>query len=136
MSDVPKGVGCVRKLRNVGPQDVRKGREMQRGQGVFVSSADTEAWEADPEVPGSDVHVLVDADGVQAGLTRFLETDAPVPWTSSAREVFMVLEGSVRIEIEGGDVLELGVGDMATLPADLPTTWHVTAPFKEMWVIA
>ena len=79
---------------------------------------------------------LVDADGVQAGLTRFLETDAPVPWTSSAREVFMVLEGSVRIEIEGGAVLELGVGDMATLPKGLPTTWHVTAPFKEMWVIA
>jgi hypothetical protein len=78
-----------------------RGGEMQRGQGVFVSSADTEVWEADPEVPGSDVHVLVDADGVQAGLTRFLEADAPVPWTSSAREVFMVLEGSVRIEIAG-----------------------------------
>ena len=109
---------------------------MQRGQGVFVSNADTDEWEADPEVPGSDVHVLVDADGVQAGLTRFLEADAPVPWTSSAREVFLVLEGSVRIEIEGGTVLELGVGDMATLPKGLPTTWHVTAPFKEMWVIA
>jgi hypothetical protein len=30
---------------------------MQREQGVFVSNADTDDWEADPEVPGSDVHV-------------------------------------------------------------------------------
>lgn len=103
---------------------------------VFVSKVDTEVWEPDPEVPGSDVHVLVDADGVQAGLTRFLHVDAPVPWTSSGREVFMVLEGSVRIEIQGGAVLELGVGDIASLPPGLPTIWHVTAPFKEMWVIA
>lgn len=104
--------------------------------GVFVSKADTDEWEDDPEVPGSEVHVLVDADGVLAGFTRFLEADAPVPWTPSAREVFMVLEGSVRIEFEGGAVLELSAGDVATLPKGLPTTWHVTAPFKEMWVIA
>ncbi len=109
---------------------------MQVHPGVFVSNADTDEWEADPEVPGSEMHVLVDADGVLAGLTRFLEADAPVPWTSSAREVFMVLEGSVRIEIEGGAVLDLGVGDIATLPVGLATTWHVSAPFKEMWVIA
>lgn len=110
---------------------------MELHPGVFVSKADVDEWVADPEVPGSLVHVLVDVDGVQAGLSRFLEADTPVPWTSSAREVFMVLEGSVRIEIEGGStVLELGVGDMASLPEGLRTMWHVTAPFKEMWVIA
>lgn len=109
---------------------------MELHPGVFVSKADVGEWEADPGVPGSEVHVLVDADGVQAGLSRFLEAGAPVPWTSSAREVFIVLEGSVRIEIEGGAVLELGVGDMASLPEGLRTMWHVTVPFKEMWVIA
>ena len=109
---------------------------MELHPGVFVSKAGVDKWEADPEVPGSEVHVLVDADGVLAGLSRFLVADAPVPWTSSAREVFIVLEGSVRIEIEGGAVLELGVGDMASLPEGLRTVWRVTAPFKEMWVIA
>ena len=104
--------------------------------GVFVSKADVDDWEGDPEVPGSEVHVLVDADGVHAGLSRFLDVDSPVPWTSSAREVFVVLEGLVRIEIEGGADLELGVGDMASLPKGLRTTWHVTTPFKEMWVIS
>ena len=52
---------------------------MEPHPGVFVSKTGTDEWEPDPEVPGSEVHVLVDADGVQAGLTRFLEADAPVP---------------------------------------------------------
>ncbi len=103
---------------------------MQPHPGVFVSTTDTDEWEPDPEVPGSEVHVLVDADGVQAGLTRFLEADAPVPWTSSAREVFVVLEGSVRIEIEGGDVLDLGVGDIATLPEGLATCGMCPPPSR------
>jgi uncharacterized cupin superfamily protein len=42
----------------------------------------------------------------------------------------------VRIEFEGGPDLELGVGDMASLPKGLATMWHVSAPFKEVWVIA
>ena len=49
---------------------------MERHPGVFLSKADTDEWEPDPEVPGSDVHVFVDADGVQAGLTRFLAANA------------------------------------------------------------
>ena len=32
---------------------------MQPHPGVFLSNTDTDEWEADPEVPGSDVHVLV-----------------------------------------------------------------------------
>jgi uncharacterized cupin superfamily protein len=46
------------------------------------------------------------------------------------------LQGSVRIEIAGGDTLELGVGDLLSLPPGVATTWHVTAPFEEMWVLA
>ena len=33
-------------------------------------------------------------------------------------------------------VLELTAGDMASLPAGACTTWHLTTPFKEFWVIA
>ena len=57
-------------------------------------------------------------------------------WTPEQREVALVLEGSVRIEIEGGDMLELGVGDVFSLPPGVETTWHVSTPFKEMWVLA
>jgi len=33
-------------------------------------------------------------------------------------------------------MLELGVGDMFSLAPGVETTWHVSKPFKEMWVLA
>ena len=48
----------------------------------------------------------------------------------------MVIEGSVRIEIDGGGELNLGPGDLFSLPPGVATTWHVTTPFQEMWVLA
>ena len=47
-----------------------------------------------------------------------------------------MLEGEVTIEIAGGPTLELKPGDLASLPAGLATTWHITPPFKEFWVLA
>jgi uncharacterized cupin superfamily protein len=62
--------------------------------------------------------------------------DGPVTWTPERREVALILEGSVRIVIEGGGTLELEVGDQFSLPPGMTTTWHITTPFKEMWVLA
>ncbi len=107
--------------------------------GVFVSEASTDAWEPDPDVPGTQMHELVHADGVWAGLTRYTgytEANGPVPWAPDHREVAVILEGSVRIEIVDGGTLDLGVGDLFSLPPDVETTWHMTTPFKEMWVLA
>jgi uncharacterized cupin superfamily protein len=47
----------------------------------------------------------------------------------------LVLEGTAHIEITDGPTLELHAGDMATLPAGAETTWHLSAPFKEFWVL-
>lgn len=104
--------------------------------GVFVSSTTTDAWETDPEVLGSQMHELVHADGVWAGLTRYTDVDGPVTWTPERREVAMILEGSVRIEVGSGDSMVLTVGDVFSLPPGVETTWHITTPFKEMWVLA
>ena len=104
--------------------------------GVFVAKASTDDWEPDPEVPGSEMRELVHADGVWAGLTRFTDVDGPVPWTPERREVALILEGSVRIEIADGGTLDLDVGDLFSLPPGVATTWHVTTPFKEIWVLA
>lgn len=109
---------------------------MEPRPGVFATKASTDDWESDPDVPGSQMHELVHADGLWAGLTRFTEVDGPVTWTPERREVAMVLEGSVRIESAGGGALELGVGDLFSLPPGVETTWHITTPFKEMWVLA
>jgi uncharacterized cupin superfamily protein len=104
---------------------------------IYVSTVDATAWEADPDVPGSEMHVLVHEDGVWAGLTRFDRVDGPVPWTPEQRETIHVLEGSVRIEFaDGRPSLELGPGSLASFPAGLAMTWHVTVPFKELWFLA
>ena len=39
-----------------------------------------------------------------------------------------------RIEFSDGPDVVLSGGDLISIPAGLPTTWHVTTPFKEMWV--
>jgi uncharacterized cupin superfamily protein len=104
--------------------------------GVFVSSLSTDEWEPDPDVPGSQMHELVHAGAVWAGLTRFTTVDGPSRWVPPQREVIHILEGAVRIEISGGPILQLSPGDIATLPAGIETTWHITTPFKEMWVLA
>jgi uncharacterized cupin superfamily protein len=73
---------------------------------------------------------------VWAGLTRIISVDGPITWTPEQRETVHVLEGSVRIEIADGPTFELRPGDIASLPAGAETTWHITVPFKEFWVLA
>jgi uncharacterized cupin superfamily protein len=109
---------------------------MEVGPGVFVSNLSTSSWEPDPEV-GGEMHVLCSGAGVEAGLTRFVEGSDPlVRWTLPGRETILVLEGAARIEIAGGPTLELTVGDIASMPAGAETTWHLTLPYREFWVIA
>jgi uncharacterized cupin superfamily protein len=72
---------------------------------------------------------------VEAGLSRFLEPVEPVVWTLPARETFYVLEGAARIEIEGDDTLEVRAGHMATIPKGAVTTWHLTTPFTDFYVL-
>ena len=83
---------------------------MEPHPGVFCSTVRTGEWEPDPEVPGSEMHELVHADGVWAGLTRFTAVEGPTPWTPSQRETIHVLEGEVTIEIAGGPALTLKPG--------------------------
>jgi quercetin dioxygenase-like cupin family protein len=112
---------------------------MELHPGVFVSNIGTEEWRADPEIGGgAEEHVLFEIEGLRAGLSRFSEqADATLPvWTLPATEVMLVLQGEARIEIEDGPQLELKEGDMACLPKGAVTTWHLTLPFKEMWVLA
>jgi quercetin dioxygenase-like cupin family protein len=107
--------------------------------GVFVSNISTTDYRPDDEIGGdAEEHVLFDSGEIQAGLTRFAERADPDPpvWTLPATEILLVLEGKARVEISGGPTLELKTGDMAALPKGAKTTWHLTLPFKELWVLA
>ncbi len=102
--------------------------------GVFASAASEQGWEADPEV-GGEMRLLCSVDGVEAGMSRFEDEPGPVSWTLPARETLIVLEGEARIEIDGAPPVTLKPGDMASLPAHAHTTWHLTTPFREFWVL-
>jgi quercetin dioxygenase-like cupin family protein len=109
---------------------------MEIAPGVFVSNVSTDEWEFDPEVNG-DLHLLCTDVGIEAGMSRFTgEISAPVSYTPPSRETLLVLEGAATIRIADGPTLELAVGDMASLPAGRKTTWELTTPFKEFWVLA
>ena len=97
--------------------------------------ASQEVWQPDPELPGSDAAELVRADGVWAGLTRYATVDGPVTWTPERREVAFILEGSARIEA-AGQTVDVAPGDLFSLDPGVETTWHITAPFKEVWILA
>jgi uncharacterized cupin superfamily protein len=100
--------------------------------GVFVSNIATGDWEPDPDV-GGEMHILVREEGAFAGMTRYRDDLHEVAWTPPERETFLIVEGKARIQIAGGPTLELQAGDMASIPKGAVTTWHVTAPFKEIW---
>lgn len=51
-------------------------------------------------------------------------------------EVFVVLSGRARIEIEGQDSLSVGPGDVVHLDAGARTVWHVLEPMRKFWVTA
>ena len=106
---------------------------MEQRPGLYVSSIEADDWEPDPDVPGSEMHELVHVDGIWSGMTRITRTNGPMPWTPPHRETIHILEGHVRIEFADGPDLELSAGDLASLPAGVETTWHVTPPFKELW---
>jgi len=77
---------------------------MEMQPGVFVSKASTDDWQTDPDVPGSQMHELVHADGVRAGVSRYTSVDGPITWTPERREVGIILEGALlRVEMAGGD---------------------------------
>ena len=64
--------------------------------GVFVSRTDTQDWRFDPEV-GGEMHVLVEAEGGYAGMSRFVTDLGPEAWMLPEREVLIVLEGAAHI---------------------------------------
>lgn len=50
-------------------------------------------------------------------------------------EVFVVLSGRARIDIEGQASLEVGPGDVVELAVGARTVWHVSETLRKFWVM-
>jgi len=106
------------------------------GPRVFASHTSTDQWEPDVDVGDNGLmHVLCLEGRHEAGLTRLDEADGSIVWIPPERESFLVLEGSVHIEIEGAPSIDVATGGFASLPKGAVTTWHITTPFREFWVM-
>ncbi len=105
------------------------------GGGVYVSRVDSEEFEADDEI-GGFTHMLFEDGETMAGIWKPGSDVDGWPKTEQlhARETIVVLEGSVRIEIQDGPNLDLGVGDLASMPKNAITTWDPSPDFKEIWI--
>jgi uncharacterized cupin superfamily protein len=111
--------------------------KMEPHPGVFTSDTETQEWEPTPGYPGTEFHPLVELDDIHAGLWRITgKGTVTLPWRPPSRETMLVLEGEVRIEVAGGPTLNLKPGSMASFPAGAEMTFHVTTPFKDLYVIA
>lgn len=105
------------------------------GAGTYISRIDTDDWEPDEEVGGS-AHMLFD-EGDESKVGLWKAEPGPVSPTKvelPARETIFVLQGSVRIEIEGNPTLELGSGDLVSIPKAARITWDPDPDCRVLWV--
>ena len=53
-----------------------------------------------------------------------------------AEEVFLVVSGRARVEVDGGPVLELSPGVAGAFAAGDRTTWHVTETLRKLYCVS
>jgi uncharacterized cupin superfamily protein len=111
---------------------------------AFKSSIDGSGFEP-YEIPEEDVlegepnarihWIRPEGNGSQAvGIYRGDPASFRYSWETD--ETVHVLEGSVRVELEDGDTVELGVGDIASFTAGGRGVWHILEPFCEVFVLS
>ena len=84
-----------------------------------------------PEVTGKVVWESADGRQVRGiwQITPGVVTD------TEADELFVVISGSATIEVEGGETLTVGPGDMAVLREGDRTTWTVHETLRKAYAI-
>lgn len=93
----------------------------------------TAAYEPLPEFGGSQAVLYTSPDGKRlAGSFKESGTHTMVmPFD----EFVYVLAGSCRITVEGGDSLEVGVGDCCYLREGMNVTWEMSDDFHDVTVL-
>jgi len=114
---------------------------MTRAFASRVDSSDFEPFELPPDdvlegQPNARIHwVRPEGNGSQAaGVFRCDPSVFRYAW--DADETIHVLEGEVRIEVDGADSFTLGPGGIASFSAGDSGVWNVLAPFCEVFVLS
>ena len=105
------------------------------GKGVHVTRTDTQDWRPDDEVGGS-AHILVQDGSTIVGLWKS-EPGVPAEVPSvelPARETLLILQGSVRIGIDGDEPIEFGPEQIVSLPKGAVIGWDPSPDCKVFWV--
>lgn len=89
----------------------------------------------EPRARVSWLRVGSGGDGVLYAGTFVLEPSV-VRYTFAGDESFHVLEGDLDIAVDGGDVVTLGPGDLASFPKGARSTWTVRATLRKFFVIS
>jgi uncharacterized protein len=108
---------------------------------VRRTSVGAEAWQP-----------CVTSDGRTIGEAEWLRRRSDGDWSHTAMlwrcdpmtfdydfpgdESFLVLSGSVRIELQDGETIELHQGDVASFPKGLRSVWTVTQPLEKFTVVS
>lgn len=66
----------------------------------------------------------------------FVLEPSVVRYTFAGDESFHVLEGDLDIAVDGGEVLTLGPGDLASFPKGARSTWTVRTTLRKFFVIS
>jgi uncharacterized cupin superfamily protein len=103
------------------------------GGGVHVMGTDSDTWVPDDEV-GGQVQILFEDGDSAGGLWQPGDHYSTAENVLPARETIVVLQGTVRIEIDDGPTLELTAGAVASMPRGARTYWQPSPDFKEVWL--
>jgi len=53
------------------------------------------------------------------------------PWTYGEKETCLILDGRVVVTPEGGEAVEINVGDLVEFPAGMSCMWKITKDIRK-----
>jgi uncharacterized cupin superfamily protein len=108
---------------------------------IAAASAPLESWqpvgvtihEGDPDGHGYTLAEREEAPEFGTGI--FACQPGKTTYELVSNEIIYVLEGSVTIQLEGQEPVDMEVGDLVFLPKGNTSTWTFHEPFKEVWFL-
>lgn len=76
------------------------------------------------------------AEGATLAVGLWRSDPQTFPYPFNADETIHALEGELVIDLESGEKVTLGPGDVASFTKGTKSTWTVAQPFKKLFIIS